>query len=68
MNIFVKLYKLLKYSTKSNDISNLSSVKKDNINSIYKLVKKTYINSQSGGEHIDLSDCKEIYISNFHGK
>lgn len=68
MNSFVKLYKLLKYSTKSNDISILSSVKKDNVNSIYKLVKETYIDSQSGGEHIDLSDCKEIYISNFHGK
>jgi hypothetical protein len=68
MNSFVKLYKLLKYSNKLNTVKYLNGVKNNNPGPMYKLAKKTYIHNQLGGSHIDLSDCKEIYISNFHGK
>lgn len=67
MSSIINLYKLLKYSNKTNDINYLKGVTKNNINSKCKSAKKSYINNQKGGEHIDLSECKEIYISNFHG-
>jgi len=68
MNKFLDLYKLLKYSNKTNDTDYLNKFNNNmDIASIYKLAKKKYINNQIGGEHIDLSECKDIFISNFHG-
>ena len=68
MNLFEKLYKLLKYSNKLNTLQYLDRVEKNNIDFLHKTAKKAYIHGQIGGEHIELSDCKEIYISNFHGE
>ena len=68
MDSFEKIYKLLKYSNKLNTIKYLGVENNNDIDLLYKMAKKAYINGQSGGEHTDLSSCKEIYISNFHGK
>jgi hypothetical protein len=69
MDSFVKLYKLLKYSNKSNKTQYLNETKNfQNFEILHKLAKNDYLNKQKGGEYINLSECKEIYISNFHGK
>ncbi len=68
MNPIIDLYKLLKYSNKSNSLDYLNTVTSQNIQSKCKSIKKSYIKNQKGGVHIDLSECEEFYISNFHGK
>jgi hypothetical protein len=65
MNIKI-LYKFLKYAFKNNDIEELNNLTENNLKKLYKNNKQKYI--QKGGKHINLLECEEFYISNFHGE